>query len=72
MEKHYIQQKKDLLGAMRRQLDISKQMNANLVEESKELENTIEDMYHKLKPVTSMNNAVAVCKGNMHAAMECI
>jgi tetrahydromethanopterin S-methyltransferase subunit B len=57
---------------MRRQLDISKQMNANLVEESKELENTIEDMYHKLKPVTSMNNAVAVCKGNMHAAMECI
>lgn len=71
MEKHHIQQRKDLLGAIRRQLDISKQMNANLFAEAKQLENTIADMDHKLKPVTSMNSVIATHKANMQAALDC-
>lgn len=45
-------------------------MNANLFEEARQLENTITDMEHKLKPVTSMNTIVAQHKSNINAAYE--
>lgn len=61
-----------MLGAIRRQLDISKEMNANLFEEARQLENTIADMEHKLKPVTSMNSVIATHKANMNAALDCV
>jgi hypothetical protein len=46
-------------------------MNANLFAEAKQLENTIADMDHKLKPVTSMNAVIATHKANMQAALDC-
>jgi hypothetical protein len=72
MEKQLIQQRKDLLNSIRRQLDISKQMNLDLFEEARQLENTIADMDHKLKPVTNMNSVIATHKGNIDAALQCL
>jgi hypothetical protein len=47
-------------------------MNLDLFEEARQLENTIADMDHKLKPVTNMNSVIATHKGNIDAALQCL
>jgi hypothetical protein len=47
-------------------------MNLDLFEEARQLEHTIADMDHKLKPVTNMNSVIATHKNNIDAALHCL
>lgn len=62
--------KRGILDAMRRQLNICKQLNDGLNSEVKHVEASVGELEHRLKPVTSMIDTVATSKENINIALE--
>ena len=65
-----VQSKRDALEAMRKQLDICRQLNESLVTQTKTVETQIVDMEHRLKPVTTMWDTVSSSVYNINSALE--
>ena len=55
---------------MRSQLDICNQLNKSLVTQTREVETSIGEMEHNLKPVTIMWDTVSQSNENITRAME--
>ena len=65
-----IQSKRATLEAMRKQLDICKELNQSLVAQTKTVETSICEMEHRLKPITTMSETVFGSANNINSALE--
>ena len=69
MDQQAIQTKKDILQAIRKQLDMSKKLNQDIIEETKQLSTGVEELNYRLKPVTKMIDQVSVAQTNINSAL---
>ena len=65
-----VESKQEVLEAMRKQLDICRQLNESLVNQTKTVETQIVDMEHRLKPVTTMWDTISSSVNNINSALE--